>query len=110
MFRGLRHTTVALNVRVNFIAPYFINTPLAQASLPVLKAAGFESGRGFTWTDVELVVDAIVRSATDESVVGKAWGVWPDGYHDIGDDEEGSWGAKHMREQFEKARARGDNL
>ncbi|KIW65144.1 hypothetical protein PV04_07426 [Phialophora macrospora] len=106
IFRGLRHTTAAMNVRVNLIAPYWINTPLVQSALPELEKSGFKP----SWTSIDLVVDAMVKSATDESAGGKTWGIWPEGYSDFKDDEAGGWGSDHLKEHFEIQRAKGDTL
>jgi NAD(P)-dependent dehydrogenase (short-subunit alcohol dehydrogenase family) len=95
-----------MNVRVNLIAPYWINTPLVQSVLPALE----ESGAKLSWTSIDFVVDAMVRSATDESAGGKAWGIWPEGYSDFQDDEAGGWGGDHLREHFKIQRAQGDKL
>ena len=97
-----------MNVRVNFIAPYWVNTPLVQAVVPKLEAAGIKPGQGFTFADIDLVVDAMVRSATDETVGGKAWGIWPGGYQDLADDEDGRWAGDQLREQMKILREMGD--
>ncbi|KIW92194.1 uncharacterized protein Z519_07178 [Cladophialophora bantiana CBS 173.52] len=110
LFRGLRHTTAALNVRVNLLAPYWINTPLVQSALPVLASRGVTPGHGMTWASIDHVVDAMVRSATDPSVGGVAWGIWPEGYFDMGDDEAGGWAGDHLREHWKIQRERGDNM
>ena len=74
--------------------------------MPTIEAAGAK----LSWASIDLVVDAMVRSATDESVNGKAWGVWPDGYADFKDDEAGGWGGDQLREHFKTQRAHGDSL
>lgn len=76
----------------------------------MLETHGIREGRGITYVSVEFVVDAMVRSATDDSVGGKAWGIWPEGYSDMGDDEAGDWGAVHLKEHYAKQRAKGDVL
>ncbi|OAP63813.1 hypothetical protein AYL99_03040 [Fonsecaea erecta] len=108
LFRGLRHTTAALNVHLNLLAPYWINTPLVQSVLPTLEKQGVKPGQGFSWASVEYVVDAMVRSATDPNVGGKAWGIWPEGYSDMGEDEAGGWAGDHMRKHWEIQRQKGD--
>ena len=95
-----------MNVRVNLIAPYWINTPLVQSIMPQLEASGVK----LTWASIDLVVDAMVRAATDENAGGKSWGVWPEGYSDFKDDEAGGWGGDHLREHFESLRRRGDSV
>jgi NAD(P)-dependent dehydrogenase (short-subunit alcohol dehydrogenase family) len=106
----LRKTTAEMNVRVNFIAPYWVETAIVTESLPALKAAGIEPGKGLTYVDIEDVVDAVVRSSTDESVAGKAWGIWPEGYADLKDDETGGWGVEQLMENFAKRQVAGDVL
>ncbi len=85
-----------MNVRVNLIAPYFVNTPLIKDVVPAFEAAGAK----LSWTSIDSVVDAMVRCATDEGVGGKAFGVWPDGFADFKDDEAGGWGGDQLRECF----------
>lgn len=108
LFRGLRHTTAALNVHVNLIAPWWINTPLLQPFLPAMAARGIEPGKGMSCASIDLVVDAMTRSATDPSVGGKAFAVVPEGYFDMGDDEAGGWAGDYQRGFFAVRRSKGD--
>ena len=78
--------------------------------LPDLEKAGARPGQGITYASIDVVVDAMVRSAMDESVGGKAWGAWPEGYSDMGDDEAGGWGGDQMRDHWKIQRAKGDVL
>jgi 5'-hydroxyaverantin dehydrogenase len=95
IFRSLRQTTAAMTVRVNFIAPAWIDTPLLQSAQKEMEASGFK----VKTANIDLVVDAMVRSALDESVGGKAWAIFPGGYADFKDDELGGWGPKRARER-----------
>jgi NAD(P)-dependent dehydrogenase (short-subunit alcohol dehydrogenase family) len=97
IFRGLRHRSRDLNCRVNLIAPAWVETPLTQSTLPDLIAYKAISARKPGFARVDQVVEAMVRCATDESAGGKAFAVYPQGYVDMGDDEEGGWAADHMR-------------
>ncbi|KAJ9615809.1 hypothetical protein H2200_001886 [Cladophialophora chaetospira] len=106
IFRGLRHSAAAMNVRVNMIAPYWVNTPLVQSVMPAIEATGVK----LSWTSVDFVVDAMVRSAVDEKAGGISWGVWPQGYDDFKDDEAGGWGGDQLREHFNIQRKHGDSL
>jgi hypothetical protein len=85
------------------IAPHWIDTPLLQSSSAQLKAKGVH----LSYASIDHVVDAMVKSATDESAGGKSWGVWPDGWDDFEDNEAGLWGAKRMKEHLRIERGKG---
>ena len=95
-----------MNVRVNLLAPYWVNTPMVQAQQAHIEAAGTK----LSFASIDLVVDAMVRSATDESVNGKSWGFWPEGYADFQDDEAGGWGGDQLRAHLNIQRSRGDTV
>ena len=109
LFRGLRHETPRLNIRTNCLAPYFMDTPMVQNELEAFAAGGMEPGKGFTFVDVEKVVDVASRFAVDESLHGRAFMIVPEpeGVVDLNDDEEGLWGGKVFRGVQERMRAVG---
>ncbi|KIW70915.1 hypothetical protein PV04_03145 [Phialophora macrospora] len=109
LFRGLRHETPRLNIRTNCLAPYFMDTPMAQNGLEAFAAAGMAPGRDFTFVDTEKVVDVAGRFAVDESLHGKAMLIVPDpeGVIDVKDDEDGLWGGLVFKGIQERMRAVG---
>ncbi|KIW75947.1 hypothetical protein Z517_10692 [Fonsecaea pedrosoi CBS 271.37] len=110
LFRGLRHETPRLNVRINCLAPYFMRTPMVENALDTFAAAGMEPGKGFTYVDIETVVDVAGRFAVDESLHGRAMAILPDPerFVDLKDDEEGLWAGEVFKMVQEKRRAAGD--
>ncbi|KIX98233.1 uncharacterized protein Z520_06313 [Fonsecaea multimorphosa CBS 102226] len=110
LFRGLRHETPRLNIRTNCLAPYFMRTPLVENALDTFAAAGMEPGKGFTFVDVESVVDVAGRFAVDESLHGRVVAILPDpqGAVDLRDDEEGLWAGKVFKMVQDQRRAVGD--
>ncbi|KIX02743.1 uncharacterized protein Z518_08685 [Rhinocladiella mackenziei CBS 650.93] len=108
IFRGLRHTTTSMNVRTNLIAPLWINTPILQPKLAQLAALGVKPGAGLTFASIDHVVNAVTKSATDETVSKRVFFVVPEGFIDAGDDEAGGWAADCMREQWKVRRSKGD--
>ena len=79
LFRSLRATSSAQNIRVNLLCPYFINTPIINGFGRVLLA-GAPVGK------VDDVVDAATRFMADTRIVGRALAIGPK----IQVDEEGN--------------------
>jgi len=110
IFRGLRHTTGPLNVRVNLMAPFWVNTPLVQPKMKEMAAAGIAPGKGLTWCDIDDVVSVATKCATDPNTSGRAFVIAPEGYSDLNDDEAGGWAGDALREQYKIRRAGGDRV
>ncbi|OAP61115.1 hypothetical protein AYL99_03316 [Fonsecaea erecta] len=110
LFRGLRHETPRLNIRTNCLAPYFMRTPMIDNSLDTFAAAGMAPGKGFTFVDIEAVVDVAGRFAVDGNLHGRAIAILPDpeGALDLKDDEEGLWAGEVFKMVQDKRRAVGD--
>jgi len=108
IFRGLRHTTRSLNVRVNLIAPFWINTPLVHPNLPQMAAIGLRPGKGLAFAKSEDVVNVATKFATNESIRGGAFMVVPNGYFDMNENDAGEWTGDVLREQWRVRRAKGD--
>jgi NAD(P)-dependent dehydrogenase (short-subunit alcohol dehydrogenase family) len=70
LFRAMRGTAFMRGVRVNLLAPYFVDTPLLPKSGMALLAGG---GKG----EVKDVVDAATRLVADEGVRGRALCIGP---------------------------------
>lgn len=67
--RGLFNTSwrplAEMGIRVNLLAPFFVETPLTAPSIEIVKKMGFEPA------SMEDNVAAIARFAANEEVVGK---------------------------------------
>lgn len=70
LFRSLRTTTFTKGIRVSFIAPYFIETPMLTFGGRTLLAGG-NMGKP------EDVVEAATRFASDPRIVGRAVAIGP---------------------------------
>ncbi|KAG9769807.1 hypothetical protein KCU88_g6779, partial [Aureobasidium melanogenum] len=110
LFRGLRHSTLELNVRLNTLAPYFVHTPLVTKCLPILAEKGILEGKGITFVNIDRVVDAAARLAVDESLHGRSLAVvpGPHGVIDLKDDEDGMWAGEVVNDILKTRRAAGD--
>lgn len=64
ILRGFRKQMATLGVRLNAIAPFYVDTPMTTFAMPVLRQAGIPV------STVEHVVEAAARLATDDD----AWG------------------------------------
>ncbi len=95
-------------MRVNLVAPYWVNTPLVQPKMKEMAAVGITPGKGLTWCDIDDVVSVATKFATDETISGRAFMIAPEGYVDLKDDEEGGWAGEVLREQYKTRRAKGD--
>ncbi|KAK4136947.1 NAD(P)-binding protein [Trichocladium antarcticum] len=70
LFRAMRATAWAEGVRVNLLAPYFVDTPLLPTAGMLLLAGGAKG-------EVRDVVDAGTRLMADEGVRGRALCIGP---------------------------------
>ena len=66
IFRGLRKQLAGMGVRINSVAPFYVETPMTTQVAPALKQAGIPL------TTVDSVVEAVVRLATDDAAFGKS--------------------------------------
>ena len=67
--RGLRKQLAGLNVRLNSVCPFYVDTPMTEHAMPVLRQLGIPVAT------VEHVTEAVARLATDESAFGKSTSV-----------------------------------
>lgn len=65
LLRGLRKQLAGLGVRLNAVAPFYVDTPLAAHATPVLRQIGIPLA------PIDHVVEAVARLATDESAYGE---------------------------------------
>lgn len=81
-----------------------------EGLLGAMESMGVRPGQGLTWADMHHVVDAMTLRATDPSVTGRAFAIWPEGYVDMKDDEQGHYAGPHMQEYTALQRKKGDLL
>ncbi|KAF1828314.1 NAD(P)-binding protein, partial [Decorospora gaudefroyi] len=90
LFYSIRDRATQSCIRVNLVAPWFVNTAATQQpgfvhdNGAVLDIVGFAS--------VDRVVDAVMRFGGDQALHGRAAGIFPRGDEDVGDDLEGAYG------------------
>lgn len=65
LLRGLRKQLAGMNVRLNAVSPFYVETPMTKDAVPVLK------GLGIPIAPVKYVTEAVVRLATDEDAYGE---------------------------------------
>lgn len=65
LLRGLRKQLAGLGVRLNAVSPFYVETPMTEHAVPVLKQLGIPIAT------VEQVTEAVARLATDEDAYGK---------------------------------------
>jgi hypothetical protein len=83
-------------VRVNFIAPYFVATPLTAHISPKLQKLGVKLAK------VDDVRGAGLRFICDQSIHGRAVGIWEGGAVDLSDDLGGGHGSQVVRRKVEE--------
>ena len=88
LLRGARKQLASLNVRLNLVAPFFVDTPLTAHLVPTFKEMGVALAA------LAQVTEAVARLATDESAWGRSVVVMPEGLMDAGDDTRGAQGGK----------------
>jgi hypothetical protein len=87
-----------------------MQTPMIENNLSLFTKAGVPELQTFTWVDMDKVVDAAARFATDDSLHGRVFGIFPDphGVVDLVEDEEGGWSGKISTEMARQRREAGD--
>lgn len=109
LFRTIRGPAFAeLGVRCNLLAPWGIMTPMLEPLFAPMKEAGISEGKGMSFAKLEQVVEAVFQMSTDQSMVGRAIGVLPEGNYDLEDDEAGQWGGLKTDQVLKNRRAAGD--
>jgi 5'-hydroxyaverantin dehydrogenase len=64
LLRGLRKQLAGFGVRLNAVAPFYVETPMTVSAVEVLKQVGIPIA------PAELVTEAVARLATDETAYG----------------------------------------
>ena len=67
LLRGMRKQLAGMNVRLNAVCPFYVDTPMTGHAIPVLQQLGIPV------TAVGQVVEAVARLATDESAYGECF-------------------------------------
>ena len=98
LFRSLLNdqTCTTCPVRINLLAPYFVDTPLSAHLVPKLQEVGVKLA------EISDVRDAALRLICDESIHGRAVGIWEGGPVDLGDDLGGDYGSHVIRSKFDE--------
>jgi 5'-hydroxyaverantin dehydrogenase len=107
LFYGIRDRALEETppVRVNLIAPWYIDTPMVRA-LPALKG-----DLGFLidvmgYAPMDRVISAVLHFCANDNLHGRAAGIFPLGNEDLGDDLEGAYAGivlqKHMNDATAK--------
>ncbi|KAL5323637.1 hypothetical protein ACEPPN_008176 [Leptodophora sp. 'Broadleaf-Isolate-01'] len=83
LFRSLRVELLKTGVRVNMLAPTFIDTPMTASIVPMLKKAGASFAR------VEDIAGVVGKLVIERGVNGRALAIMAEEVVDLGDDYEG---------------------
>ena len=103
LFRSIRSQTHRVNARANCLLPGYILTPLTKKVHQIDDPNEPSKATGFVlpWAPIDLVVDACVRCLTDQSMDGRALGIFPSGVIDIHEDVETGYGGKEILKVLE---------
>lgn len=100
--RAARET---IPVRVNLVAPWFIETAMTMSEDFKNSEAGILLG-AMGFAPMDRVVAAVLQFAADERLHGRAAGIFPIANEDLGDDLEGAYSGfvlqKHMKDVMVK--------
>ena len=66
LFKALRNNVPAMGIRMNLIAPWFVQTRMTKDIGPILEE------KGFPLATMETATEAVLRCATDDSISGKS--------------------------------------
>jgi len=92
-WRTIRESPEFTHMRCNLLAPHIVRSPMTAALQPMLDE------KGVKMVEMSEVAEAAMRLVCDEGINGRAVRINPGGsVFDLGDDEEGSDGAKAMYE------------
>lgn len=104
LFRSIRSETHKVNARCNVFLPGYLLTPLTQRIHKINDPKEPSKATGFVlpWAPVSLVVDACVRCVVDDSLDGRALGIFPSGIVDIDEEIETGYGGKELLQVLER--------
>lgn len=101
LFHGIRDRAARESpaVRVNLVAPWYIDTAMTQQEGFQASEAGLLLNvMGFA--PMERVTDAVLRFAADQKLLGRAAGIFPSANEDLGDDFTGAFGGDVLRKHM----------
>lgn len=93
LFYGIRDRAARCSppIRVNLVAPWYIETAMTQTTEFLQSEAGLLLNV-MGYAPMDRVVDAVLRFSADGKLHGRAAGVFPVANEDLGDDLDGSFG------------------
>ncbi|KAJ4369396.1 hypothetical protein N0V86_009228 [Didymella sp. IMI 355093] len=99
LFFGTRDRAAAANppVRVNLVAPWFIQTAMTADKTFVASEAGAMM-KVMGSAQLDGVVQAVIHFSADETAHGRAAGIFPQGVYDLGDDLEGGFAGPRVQQ------------
>jgi 5'-hydroxyaverantin dehydrogenase len=107
LFYGIRDRALQETppVRVNLIAPWYIDTPMVR-NLPALKG-----DLGFLidvmgYAPMDRVISAVLHFCANDNLHGRAAGIFPMGNEDLGDDLEGAYAGNVLQKHMNDATAK----
>ncbi|KAG4438277.1 hypothetical protein IFR05_006259 [Cadophora sp. M221] len=83
LFRSLRVELLKTGVRVNMLAPTFIDTPMTASIVPMLRKAGA------SFAKVDDIAGVVGRLVIERGVNGRSLAIMAEDVVDLGDDYEG---------------------
>ncbi|KAI9731794.1 MAG: hypothetical protein M1834_004583 [Cirrosporium novae-zelandiae] len=96
LFYSLRAPCKQAGIRVNLLAPTFIDTPMIAHMMEGLKKAGVK------FATTEDCVDAVLRVSSDSTISGRAVCVGGDGNFDLRDDHDGKFGGEELEDYLKR--------
>ncbi|KAL9630779.1 MAG: hypothetical protein Q9164_006246 [Protoblastenia rupestris] len=95
LFRAIRPVMEDQGYRMNLIAPWIMDTPMSADFVALFRSQDIPVG------NPQDVVDAAVRCATDDSIVGRSLGVGVKETFDLCDDAEGGYSTAIIKEYLD---------
>lgn len=104
LFRSIRGQAHRVNARVNNLLPGYVLTPLTKKVHQIDDPSQVSKATGYVlpWAPIDYVVEACARCATDDSLDGRALGVFPSGVVDIEEEVETGYGGGKILEVLER--------
>ena len=102
LFYGIRDRAARSvpRVRINLVAPWYVETAMTQQPDFIQSEAGFLlQVMGFA--PMKRVVDAALRFCIDDGVHGRAIGIFPNINEDLGDDLEGAYSGEVLKKHMD---------
>ncbi|KAF2088657.1 NAD(P)-binding protein [Saccharata proteae CBS 121410] len=97
LWKSMRASPALVGARTNFVAPTYVRSGKSAAGALETELTSM----GVKMVDVGDVVDAVMRIACDDGIVGRAIAVVAEGNFDICDDPEGFDGGREIRRRVQ---------